>query len=387
MIDDPKHDAAPRARILFVYWGRRGGVNPMTLALARAAERAPAVEPFLSVSSASELYDDFQATGIPLMAVDTFGRGVRDLWRLPLGPVQASRLGRFVAAHGIKAVITLMPHVWTPFLAPVVRQAAARYVVVMHDGEPHPGDPSAVVNAWLERDARRADLVFTLSRHVAVRLAARGVVPPDRIRVLFAPTLGDPAPPRSARPDGPLRLLFFGRILPYKGLGLLLDALDLLARRGVAVRLGVVGNGDLGPHRARLAALDAEIDNRWVPEAEVAAVLDRFDAVALPYTEASQSGVVGAAMAAGLPVLVTPVGGLVEQVTDGETGLVAAAVTPSAMADALARLATDPALVRRLGAGAAALAAHRSPAAMLTAMVEALGMAMPDSTGGAPTGA
>jgi glycosyltransferase involved in cell wall biosynthesis len=75
--------------------------------------------------------------------------------------------------------------------------------------------------------------------------------------------------------------------------------------------------------------------------------------MALPYVEASQSGVALTAFGGGMPVVATPVGGLGEQVRDGVDGLLAAAATPAAFADALARVATDPALLARLTAGAA----------------------------------
>ena len=72
----------------------------------------------------------------------------------------------------------------------------------------------------------------------------------------------------------------------------------------------------------------------------------------LPYLEASQSGVIPAAFAAGRPVVVTPVDGLVEQVRDGVNGVVAGAATAEALADALRRLAADPALLATCTAGA-----------------------------------
>jgi glycosyltransferase involved in cell wall biosynthesis len=57
------------------------------------------------------------------------------------------------------------------------------------------------------------------------------------------------------------------------------------------------------------------VENRWVPEAEIGALLAWSDALILPYREASQSGVAAAAMAAGRPVIATRVGGLREQLS------------------------------------------------------------------------
>ena len=87
------------------------------------------------------------------------------------------------------------------------------------------------------------------------------------------------------------------------------------------------------------------------------------DVVVLPYIEASQSGVIPLAYAAGKPVVVTAVGGLPEAVEDGRTGLVVAPRDERALADAVVRLLDDPVLARELGAaGRRKLDAEWSPA-------------------------
>jgi glycosyltransferase involved in cell wall biosynthesis len=108
-------------------------------------------------------------------------------------------------------------------------------------------------------------------------------------------------------------LLCFGRLLPYKGLDLLAEALALLSDE---IEVRVVG---LGPETGALNALRAcpgvIVENRWVPETEIGALLGWSDALILPYREASQSGVAAAAVAAGRPVIATRVGGLREQLS------------------------------------------------------------------------
>ena len=65
------------------------------------------------------------------------------------------------------------------------------------------------------------------------------------------------------------------------------------------------------------------------------------------------------AMAAGLPVVATDVGGVRELVADGETGLLVPAGDPARLAEALRSLLADPALRRRLGAAGHARARER----------------------------
>jgi glycosyltransferase involved in cell wall biosynthesis len=207
-----------------------------------------------------------------------------------------------------------------------------------------------LVTNWLLRDARTADLVITLSAVVADRLACTGRVPREKLVTLFHPDLDYRGTFSSivAPSDGPFRCLFFGRIMAYKGLPLLLDALEILRRQGLAIEIGVYGEGDLAGSASRLRGLDAEVVNEWIAEERVGEIFDRFDAIVLPNIEASQSGVAAAALASGLPIIATPVGGLVEQVKDGETGVLAKAVDAPSLALAIRRLALDADLYRTI---------------------------------------
>ena len=247
-----------------------------------------------------------------------------------------------------------MPHVWTPLLSRR-RLRGVRYVVVVHDAAAHPGDVTGLVNRWLLRDAARADLIVTLSAHVARQLAERGF-PAERIRILFHPVLGQSATGRGGR-RGAAReapsFLFFGRIMAYKGLPLFVEACEILRREGLRFGIAVIGEGDLGPLRPRLEALAAEIDNRWIGHDEVAGIMARFDAVVLPNVEASQSGVAATALGHGVPVIATPAGGVVEQIKDGETGLLAETISAEALAASMRRFMADPVLRQHLRKGAA----------------------------------
>ena len=105
------------------------------------------------------------------------------------------------------------------------------------------------------------------------------------------------------------------------------------------------GGGGLGRPRGavdRLAALPGvSVENRWVPEGEVAALVAWADAVVLPYREASQSGVAAAAIAARRWVVATCVGGLVEQF-EGEPMAILCRPEAADLRRALRQLLLDP---------------------------------------------
>jgi glycosyltransferase involved in cell wall biosynthesis len=133
--------------------------------------------------------------------------------------------------------------------------------------------------------------------------------------------------------------LFLGLIRAYKGVDVLIHAASRLPAENDWLLL-VAGEpwGDLGPAiQQQVRDLGAEdrvhLRLQWLPESEVPAALAAADLVVLPYRSGSQSAVAPLALAAGLPVLSTQVGGLAEVVQDGVNGLL---VEPGSV-DALAR--------------------------------------------------
>ena len=138
-----------------------------------------------------------------------------------------------------------------------------------------------------------------------------------------------------------------------------LDAVDLLRADNISVE---VGEGALRKLNAILRGGGAEVVNRWLLPHEISTILGRAHAIVLSHTEASQSGVAAMALAAGVPLVATPVGELVEQVQDGITGTIADAVDAPALAAAIKRLLLDPVLYKAVCANIAQTSGHRSMA-------------------------
>jgi len=211
------------------------------------------------------------------------------------------------------------------------------------------------------REAAQADHVITLTETVARRLTIARGIPEKKISVLFHPDLTYGPARNFDAAGGPLRVLFFGRILPYKGLDLLVAAIERLRQEGLPVELGVFGRGEIKPNiRARLSALGAEVENRWLHHNEFEAIFSRYQLVVAPHIEASQSGVIAAAFGSCLPVVATPVGGLVEQVTPNVTGIIADSVSVDGLSSAIRKVAEDRAFLARLQRGIAETRQERS---------------------------
>jgi D-inositol-3-phosphate glycosyltransferase len=188
---------------------------------------------------------------------------------------------------------------------------------------------------------------------------------------LFMP--GDQAAARAALGlDDQPRLLYVGRLAPIKGLETLLDAMARLRAAGTSVHLSIVGgdadeplNGHEGELRARLARLDLGGTVTFVgaqPQERLRAWYVAADATVLPSHYESFGMVALEAMACGIPVVASRVGGLQTTVRDGVTGLLVRESDPVALAGALDRLLGDPDLRFRLGReGVQWAARHRWP--------------------------
>jgi glycosyltransferase involved in cell wall biosynthesis len=325
--------------MMFLYWGRRG-FSRFVYDLGRAARTEPNLNVTISVTRHNEDYNILRQAGFNLFPIDTFSTDIGALtraWRIPR--LQRQLLER-LRQDQTQLVVSLMTHVWTPLIAPIFRRSGVPFICVVHDADAHPGDRTAFAKVMTDRALRLADHVLVLSEFVANRLVSSGQVPRSKLSVLFHPDLGFGAHSRLSRRrmSQPMRLLFLGRIMRYKGLPLFLDAVEILRSKGIAVDAGVFGEGKLGTCARRIAKLGVELINRWLSGPEISDIMSRFDVLVASHVEASQSGVVAAALGARMPVVVTPVGGLVEQVTNGITGLVADRADGFAIADAIIQL-------------------------------------------------
>ena len=206
---------------------------------------------------------------------------------------------------------------------------------------------------------RRAERLVCVCRAFAERLERWGV-PPSRIMVQHNPVdaFVAPAPEELERVRVELGLardqflvLTVGRLSHEKGHKDLLDAAAILRKREPesAVRFVIVGDG---PERVALEQQCGALGLKDVTftgyQANVRPYYALADVVAVPSHTEGSPNVVLEAMAAGVAVAATRVGGVPEIVTDGETGLLTGGGDPGGMAAALARLRTDPELRRRL---------------------------------------
>jgi colanic acid/amylovoran biosynthesis glycosyltransferase len=175
-----------------------------------------------------------------------------------------------------------------------------------------------------------------------------------------APGLGDPG-------AGALRLVSVGRLVWQKAHHLLLRACAVLRDRGVDLHLTLVGEGEerraIETLRDRLGLADRVRLAGALSPAGVVEALRAADLFVLSSISEGFGMVLIEAMACGLPVIAPEINGIPEVVAHGEDGLLFQPGSAEALAGAIATLASDPALRRRMGeAGRRKVKAHHQAA-------------------------
>lgn len=222
----------------------------------------------------------------------------------------------------------------------------------------------------------RADRVVVTSEQTR-RLLPQRVRPRSDVRLaITTPVInGVPAIPRLAPTRGLLRVLFVGRLLPWKGVELALRSLAAFAASGHAFKFTVVG---AGPHARSLRQMSSALGlaervefRPWVARNELPEVYDEHDVLLFPSMRDSGGMVVLEAMQRGLPVVCLHLGGPGVIVTPEcgwavEPGDVD--VTIARIAGALQALATDPAHYRACSAAAQRRVADFAESRLLAAL-------------------
>ena len=230
----------------------------------------------------------------------------------------------------------------------------------------------------------KADRLLTVCDAFARELAAITHVPIEKIAVQHNSIRPRPAP--SAKAVQNLRsslgitddervMLAAGRLSREKAHIDLISAFKLLREQNPQLKSKLVIVGD-GPERAKLEgtvrsyALESDVIFTG-QQSNVQPFYAIADVFVLPSHSEGSSNVLLEAMAAGVPIIATAVGGVPEMIEDNQSALLVPANDPSALSAAISRLLTDGDLAHRLTSNASALVSNRfSPEEYVRSLTE-----------------
>ena len=371
-----------------------GGSSENTIASCVALNRA-GYDCILAVSfreSDASSLTDARRRGCRVVDIPALGREVA-----PLADLTA--LGQLVRLIGRERPAIVHTHTSKAGFIGRLAAVIARVPAVIHQPHGHifygyySPRRTAVFTALERQAARWTDRIITLTDRGAAEHLARGIgraeqyvavpsgVPTAELRGA-APASGEARARLGLDPDA-FVVVGLGRLVPIKGFDLLVRALPAVVAEIPSARVLLVGDG---AERARLEAIAASLGVierlRMTSEtADVTSYLAAADVVAVPSRNEGMGRVIVEAMALGLPVVATAVGGIPDVVTDGECGRLVEPEDSGALAAALIELGRDPALRRKLGEAASARAeafstsvANEKLLAVYAALVRAKGL-------------
>jgi glycosyltransferase involved in cell wall biosynthesis len=209
-------------------------------------------------------------------------------------------------------------------------------LIGVHDPDPHPGTLTANLLNRIGRYTWRSGVSLCVFSRCFVQTLIQQGIPPER--VFYVPLIHDLEPFTQFRSSPPPQrepfALFFGRLEYYKGLDILIEAAKQLRAE---LRFVIAGPGKLPRkvHRQIIAQPSLfDLRARFIPEQEVAELLERAAVCVMPYRQATQSGIPILAAAFETPLVATATGGLVEQV-QAMNGLLVPPNDPSALAEGI----------------------------------------------------
>lgn len=278
------------------------------------------------------------------------------LAKLAKGALHGRSMGRLLAALR-RDPPDIIHFQWLPL--PIIDRAfigrlrrIAPLVLTAHDSRPFNANPGSILQTLGATSILiRFDRVIVHTEQGRQRLADYGV-PGNRLAKVAHGFLHDdetpPPQPPADRDDGTVRFLLFGKIKPYKGVDLVIEAVRRMSPEDRArCRVDIVGKPymDVAPLVSAAAGLGDAVtfDFRFVEDGELMRLLARADALVFPYREIDMSGVLMTGLRAARPIIASEIGGFAELLEDGRHGFLVPPGDPAALSAAMSRLVREPA--------------------------------------------
>jgi glycosyltransferase involved in cell wall biosynthesis len=214
------------------------------------------------------------------------------------------------------------------------------FVITIHDPVPHLGEESFLYSALDKITSKLRNATYILHSNYSLALfdnINRNKSKRFMIRFGNHEWLNEYKKQDSIRKYG--LILFIGRISKYKGIDVLLKSFQQVKQEIPEASLIIAGNGDYWfDYTKYINGSSIEIINRYIPNKEIVKLLMQSHIVVLPYTEATQSGVVSTVFTFYKPIVATKTGGIPEVVKDDETGLLVEPNDSKALSNAIIRI-------------------------------------------------
>jgi sugar transferase (PEP-CTERM/EpsH1 system associated) len=334
---DPRAHNMSRNGVIHVSLGLHiGGMEKLLVEFARHADRRRFDLQFVSLTAKGDVAEQIERLGWPVIALGQ-RPGVEPATSVRLAQLFRRSKPRIVHTHNTKPLL---------YAVPAAHLTGVQTIIHTRHGQRH--GATRRQNFLFNLAARWVDRVVSVSSDSA-QIALQQGLPSEKLVTIHNGIDLPLFPPAGPLPSGPV--VFVGRLSPEKDLPTLLRAAAIAASEEPSFRLHLAGAGPSLSELQRLAA-QLGVGHRvgfLGHNTDISAILAQASLFVLSSVTEGVSLALLEAMACRLPVVATAVGGNVEVVIDGETGLLVPPRSPAALAGAMLKLYRQPELARRMG--------------------------------------
>lgn len=250
-------------------------------------------------------------------------------------------------------------HPWYLFYSLIGRIFGAKIFVIQHDPFPHSGERkwlfhkvAILVNSFLRGFS---DLLIVHGEKMRKKVIWTYNIPEEKVKSIYHGSLDFLSHETIAQKKDHNTFLFFWRIVEYKWLDLLIQALKIIEEKWISYHIIIAWDGDISPYKKWFDSLwknNITLINRFIGDDEIPEIFWKSQFVVLPYKDATASWIIPLSYSFSLPVIATDVGVLSEYVRNNETGLLLENSDPVNIAHAIEQLLSDAELTKKLGENA-----------------------------------
>lgn len=315
-------------RIALIYLGHRGGGPIFTFKLAESLSKSALTKVFLSSKITNR--EDWKLKGLDVEFFDipyNLKSVMNFSWNLSCAKLLCNKIKEFAP----QLCLFTMIHPMNFLIQHSLKKSGYKIVSIIHDPKPHSGE-RIWVKLIQKLELKHPDAFITLSNHSAnilKNMVKKPIFQYDHPLMVLEESEEAQHLKQKIISISKEKFVFlnFGRIEPYKGIDILIEAFHRLGENYSNVFLIIAGQGNLSTGTVhRLRNLEdkgqAMFINRFLKDSEIKALIDLSKVVVLPYLDATQSGIVSTVIHYGKPLIVTHVGALLEQTKYGTGALI-----------------------------------------------------------------
>ena len=313
-----------KKNILIWYWGRHGFAQKYTNQIIKELliinKKKKLYNFYYSYSNNAELSSLYDQIKIHKYPINTFTNSTQAFLKtLNLFKIKKEFL-LFLNQKKIDKIYCPMFHYWNPYLSSSFRKMNIEYTFGIHDYSLHPGENNLIKQKIYTKEKKNVNKYVCYSKYVKNKLINIDKIKKQNI-LLSSLEFKDSVYKKKNNVKN-LKFIFFGRLLKYKGIEKLINIFSKKYYFKNNISLTIIGSKDKNFDLPKINTSNISIISGWINESNINNIVRKYDVCVLPYEEASQSGIIPLMFNNSIPVIVTPVGGLSNQVKNNINGLI-----------------------------------------------------------------